>query len=136
LKIFSKEYREPICVLKYEYEKALKRSLPSSSSEDEDETVAPPQPPPRPLSTMSINTKRLTVIEPLGLVEEANEENSKSKAQVQMDANGVARRVRSAKGKMSDEEVYSRLRKIVSVGDPDLKYRNFKKIGQVNSASC
>jgi len=109
---------------------STRRSLPSSSSEDEDETVAPPQPPPRPLSTMSINTKRLTVMEPLGLVEETNEENSKSKSQVQMDANGVARRVRASKGKMSDEEVYSRLRKIVSVGDPDLKYRNFKKIGQ------
>merc|ERR1712037_956593 len=54
------------------------RSLPSSSSEDEDETVAPPQPPPRPLSTMSINTKRLTVMEPLGLVEETNEENKES----------------------------------------------------------
>jgi hypothetical protein len=74
-------------------------------------------------------------MEPLGLVEETNEENSKSKSQVQMDANGVARRVRSSKGKMSDEEVYSRLRKIVSVGDPDLKYRNFKKIGQVSSPS-
>jgi len=109
---------------------STRRSLPSSSSEDDDEAVAPPQPPPRPLSTMSINTKRLTVMEPLGLVEETNEENSKSKSQVQMDANGVARRVRSSKGKMSDEEVYSRLRKIVSVGDPDLKYRNFKKIGQ------
>ena len=72
-------------------------------------------------------------MEPLGLVEETNEENSKSKSQVQMDANGVARRVRASKGKMSDEEVYSRLRKIVSVGDPDLKYRNFKKIGQVSS---
>jgi len=109
---------------------STRRSLPSSSSEDEDEAVAPPQPPPRPLSTMSINTKRLTVMEPLGLVEETNEENSKSKSQVQLDANGVPRRVRSSKGKMSDEEVYSRLRKIVSIGDPDLKYRNFKKIGQ------
>ena len=96
--------------------------------------MPPPQPPPRPLSTMSINTKRLTVVEPMGLVEEAStEENSKSsnKSQVQVDANGVARRVRSSKSKISDEEVYSRLRKIVSVGDPELKYRNFKKIGQV-----
>ena len=38
--------------------------------------------------------------------------------------------VQLKKKKMSDEEVYTRLKNIVSVGDPHRKYTKFEKIGQ------
>ena len=38
--------------------------------------------------------------------------------------------VQLKKKKMSDEEVYKKLRSIVTVGDPNRKYTKFEKIGQ------
>ncbi len=38
--------------------------------------------------------------------------------------------VQLKKKKMTDEEVYKKLRSIVSVGDPNRKYTKFEKIGQ------
>jgi len=46
-------------------------------------------------------------------------------------ASGNPERVeRLKKKKMSDEEIYSRLRGIVSIGDPNKKYTKLEKIGQ------
>ncbi len=43
---------------------------------------------------------------------------------------GVTQRMHQSKQKMSDEEVYERLRCLVSVGDPSKKYERREKIGQ------
>ena len=43
---------------------------------------------------------------------------------------GVTRRTKS-KSKMTDRQVLDILRNIVTVGDPEYRYTDFKKIGQV-----
>lgn len=45
---------------------------------------------------------------------------------IQLSGNGVQLK----KKKMSDDEVYKRLRTIVTIGDPNRKYTKFEKIGQ------
>lgn len=48
------------------------------------------------------------------------------KSEIQLSGNGVQLK----KKKMSDDEVYKRLRTIVTIGDPNRKYTKFEKIGQ------
>lgn len=43
---------------------------------------------------------------------------------------GVPNAVQMKKKKMTDEEVMSRLRQIVSMGDPNRKYTKIERIGQ------
>ena len=50
------------------------------------------------------------------------------------DAQGVTRRNKS-KPKMTDRQVLDILRNIVTVGDPEYRYTDFNKIGQVSRKS-
>ena len=68
---------------------------------------------------------------PLIIPVDENDANDKPKAP-EIDANGVARRQKSNKSKMTDRQVLDILRNIVTVGDPEYRYTDFKKIGQVS----
>lgn len=93
----------------------------------------PPPPPPvssRPEKTKSIFTKPVEETQ-----EEANDfssyieplnGSSQNNASIQTSSNGVQMK----KKKMSDEEVMSKLRQIVSYGDPNRKYSKIERIGQ------
>ena len=60
---------------------------------------------------------------------------SKSFLRVPFDEKGIPRRVRQKpqekKKKMTEKEVLDILRTIVTIGDPEYRYTDFKKIGQV-----
>ena len=70
---------------------------------------------------------------PLIIPVDESDENQKLKTQPEIDANGVARRPKQTKSKMTDRQVLDILRNIVTVGDPEYRYTDFKKIGQVHN---
>ncbi|XP_071838916.1 serine/threonine-protein kinase PAK 3-like [Apostichopus japonicus] len=101
---------------------------PKQSEEpDEDEEEQPPPIAPRPEHTKSKYFSR---------IEQAPQEpTSPSPATTPTTPTpaqdkGTERRQKNKKGKMTDEEILTRLRSIVSVGDPKRKYTRFEKIGQ------
>ena len=113
--------------------------IPSSSddSSSDSEDLEPPKPPPRPDHTRSIYTKSLIVEQPLKLPGQFGEEDTNHvRSSTVLDENGVARRVKTdrQKKKMSEKEVLDILRTIVTIGDPELRYADFKKIGQVHKS--
>lgn len=110
----------------------------SSTTPDHEEVEEEPAPPPilsRPEKTKSIYTKPVDEDEedcsslkvPATIKEEneaasANNNNNNNNSKTTTD--------RPKKKKMSDEEILSRLRSIVTVGDPNKKYTKMEKIGQ------
>lgn len=105
----------------------------SSDNEDIDE---PPKPPPRPDHTRSIYTKSLLIEQPLKLP--GHEDDEPVRSSTVIDENGIPRRVKqpvqnNPKKKMTEKEVLDILRKIVTIGDPEYRYNNFNKIGQVRN---
>jgi len=110
----------------------------SSTTPDHEEVEEEPAPPPissRPEKTKSIYTKPVDEDEddssslkvPATIKEEndvasANNNNNNNNSKTSQD--------RPKKKKMSDEEILSRLRSIVTVGDPNRKYTKMEKIGQ------
>jgi hypothetical protein len=92
---------------------------------DSEDDSPPPPVPTRPENTRSIHTKSLLIPQNMPIIEH------KEPKTVRIDENGIKRR----SGKKEDEAEKMRavlkiLRTIVSVGDPDLKYENYQKIGQ------
>ncbi|EFO82503.1 CRE-PAK-1 protein [Caenorhabditis remanei] len=83
--------------------------------------IVPPAIPDRPARTLSIYTKPK---------EEEEKIPDLSKGQF-----GVQARGQKAKKKMTDAEVLAKLRTIVSIGNPDRKYRKVDKIGSGASGS-
>ena len=100
------------------------------SSDDDEEP--PPVVPPRGEHTRSIYTKSLLIETPpvipnlISEVDQSQEPEPKTKT----GPDGVTRRTKS-KSKMTDRQVLDILRNIVTVGDPEYRYTDFKKIGQV-----
>ena len=92
---------------------------------------SPPAPPLRSEKTMSIYSTKLKPLHLPG----GDDEETYEKTTV-IDEKGVPRRVKSVvqnqnRKKMSEAEVLQILRTIVTVGDPEYRYTDFKKIGQV-----
>ncbi|CAG5113049.1 Oidioi.mRNA.OKI2018_I69.chr2.g7199.t1.cds [Oikopleura dioica] len=104
----------------------------ASQSESSDEDEGPPPPvPARPNNTRSIYTKSLIVEK--NNFPDINDSSSKASKPngVKFAEGGVPLRKKkeeSAEEKM--RQVLDQLKKIVSVGDPELKYEGFEKIGQ------
>ena len=90
--------------------------------------------PPRGEHTRSIYTKSLLIETPpvipnlISEVDQSQEPEPKTKT----GPDGVTRRTKS-KSKMTDRQVLDILRNIVTVGDPEYRYTDFKKIGQVTN---
>jgi serine/threonine protein kinase len=87
--------------------------------------------PPRGEHTRSIYTKSLLIETPpvipnlISETDQSQEPEQKTKT----GPDGVTRRTKS-KSKMTDRQVLDILRNIVTVGDPEYRYTDFKKIGQ------
>ncbi|CAK8678584.1 serine/threonine-protein kinase PAK 2-like [Clavelina lepadiformis] len=90
---------------------------------ESDEEGPPPAIAPRPDHTKSIYTR--SVIEPFG-----PPPSSTTTAPAANTAAVNNRAERQKKKKISDEEVLAKLRTIVSVGNPEIRYTKFEKIGQ------
>ena len=104
------------------------KSLSDSSDDDEE---PPPVVPPRGEHTRSIYTKSLLIETPPvipNLISETDQQEPEPKTKTGPD--GVTRRTKT-KSKMTDRQVLDILRNIVTVGDPEYRYTDFKKIGQV-----
>lgn len=95
----------------------------SIDDSDDDDNEPPPVAAPRPEHTKSIYTR--SVIEPLGVGNLPTATTGTSNA-----TQPTTRQDKQKRKKVSDEEILSKLRTIVSVGNPELKYSQFEKIGQ------
>jgi len=94
--------------------------------EEEDEEEAPPPPiATRPEKTKSIYTKPIEEVEPKMTLTPINESTGMTQTKLQTASDKPIK-----KRKMTDEEIYEKLRSIVSVGDPNRKYTKLEKIGQ------
>jgi len=107
----------------------------SSTTPDQEEVEEEPLPPPiasRPEKTKSIYTKPVDEDEEddssIKVPDTIKEENDISSAN--NNNNKPSNAERPKKKKMSDEEILTRLRSIVTVGDPNRKYTKMEKIGQ------
>lgn len=107
-------------------------NTPTSSNPDSSEDEEPPPVvPPRGEHTRSIYTKSLLIETPpvipnlISETDQSQEPEQKTKT----GPDGVTRRTKS-KSKMTDRQVLDILRNIVTVGDPEYRYTDFKKIGQ------
>ncbi|XP_039270762.1 serine/threonine-protein kinase PAK 2-like [Styela clava] len=96
----------------------------SVNEESDDDLEPPPIVAPRPEHTKSIYTR--SVIEPLG-VPNLPSATGGGHAQPGVNKQTIEKQ---KKKKISDEEILSKLRTIVSVGNPENKYARFEKIGQ------
>ena len=102
------------------------------SSDDDEEP--PPVVPPRGEHTRSIYTKSLLIETPPvipNLISETDQ-SQEPEPKTKTGPDGVTRRTKS-KSKMTDRQVLDILRNIVTVGDPEYRYTDFKKIGQVTN---
>jgi len=118
-------------------------SVFSTGTPDQDDVSDDPEPPPppiasRPEKTKSIYTKPIDEDEDdtpgLKLPPTINENDitpsEKSNNNNNVNNNKPASQERQKKKKMTDEEILTRLRQIVTVGDPNRKYTKMEKIGQ------
>lgn len=110
-----------------------KSSKTREATEEEEET--PPPIATRPEKTKSIYTKPIDKDEPkitLAPIDEVVSPKSTDKPLPSTTTNATPATTTKPvkKKKMTDEEIYDRLRSIVSVGDPNRKYTKLDKIGQ------
>ena len=115
-------------------------SSPEQEDTEEDHEPAPPPIASRPEKTKSIYTKPIDEDEDdtpsLKIPPTVNENELTGQQPAVKSNNNVnnnhkpAHNERPKKKKMSDEEILSRLRQIVTVGDPNRKYTKMEKIGQ------
>lgn len=95
-------------------------NIPQQKYNEPLDAVRPPPIPDRPEKTKSIYTKRIED-EPLSTAKN--------------DAKPDIQKRKGGKPRISDAEVIKRLRSIVTIGDPNRKYRKLEKIGQGASGS-
>ena len=115
-------------------------STPEQEDTEDDHEPAPPPIASRPEKTKSIYTKPIDEDEDdtpsLKIPPTVNENELTGQQPAVKSNNNVnnnhkpAHNERPKKKKMSDEEILSRLRQIVTVGDPNRKYTKMEKIGQ------
>lgn len=76
--------------------------------------------------------KQIVINNNTPLIDSQNHVQSHCNQQVNTNGGGVNNPnvVQMKKKKMSDEEVLSKLRQIVSIGDPNRKYAKIERIGQ------